>query len=69
MGKTLPHTGRGGESRKLEGFSSQVWPVAFSPDGRLAAAGGGQDVPQMAWSASGTSNPKRFESSIQVTGS
>ena len=32
----------GGQSRVLEGFSGQVYAVAFGPGGRLAAAGGGQ---------------------------
>jgi WD40 repeat protein len=32
---------RGGRSKTLPGFREMVWAVAFSPDGRLAAAGGG----------------------------
>jgi len=32
---------RGGRRRKLSGFQDLVWAVAFSPDGHLAAAGGG----------------------------
>ncbi|PYT10660.1 MAG: hypothetical protein DMF51_17820, partial [Acidobacteria bacterium] len=32
---------RGGRAKKLPGFQDLVWAVAFSPDGRLAAAGGG----------------------------
>jgi len=37
---------RGGEPRRLGGFSSQVWAVAIRRDGRLAAAGGGQLDPR-----------------------
>jgi len=32
---------RGGRAKKLSGFQDLVWAVAFSPDGHLAAAGGG----------------------------
>ena len=46
MGKTHLIPIGEGETRELGGFTSQVFPVAFSPDGRLAAAGGGQDNPQ-----------------------
>jgi hypothetical protein len=35
-----------GEPRPLEGFEEQAWFVALSPDGRLAAAAGGQFFPQ-----------------------
>jgi len=35
---------KGAEPRRLGGFTSQVWAVAFSRDGRLAASGGGQVV-------------------------
>jgi WD40 repeat protein len=36
----------GGEPRLLPGFTSSVWTAAFSPDGRLAAAGGGWNDPE-----------------------
>jgi WD40 repeat protein len=35
----------GDPPRTLQGFAGQVWGVAFSPDGRLAAAAGGQFDP------------------------
>jgi len=35
----------GGPSVNLEGFIQQTWGVAFSPDGRLAAAVGGRFIP------------------------
>ena len=36
----------GGPPRVLDGFDSQVWSVAFSPSGRLAAAVGGEWEPR-----------------------
>jgi len=41
-GKVLIVPVQGGPSRELVGFGHQVWTVAFGPEGRLAAAGGGQ---------------------------
>jgi WD40 repeat protein len=35
----------GSEPRSLEGFTTWAWAVAFSPDGRFAAAGGGHEDP------------------------
>jgi len=35
-----------GPSTQLHGFSHQVWGVAFSPDGRLAAGIGGRFIPE-----------------------
>ncbi|MCM2316024.1 MAG: protein kinase [Thermoanaerobaculia bacterium] len=37
---------RAGESRSLKGLVSQVWALALSQDGRMAAAGGGQYDPR-----------------------
>ncbi len=45
---------KGGEHTNLYGFAGQVWGVAFSPDGRLAAAAGGILFLGIGLSGSGT---------------